>query len=103
MPSQFTSVAFTGLLQDQAIAISMGGRSGWRDNVFVKPLWRSVKYEEPTAFEPGRENARAGLPRPSAAEAGSIRKPPLPWPRSGRTTPSPRDTTKSPKRAYQPA
>jgi len=45
-PKQFTSVAFTGLLQEQKIAISMDGRGAWRDNVFVERLWRSVKYEE---------------------------------------------------------
>jgi putative transposase len=44
--SQFTSAAFTGLLQDNAIAISMDGKGSWRDNVFVERLWRSVKYEE---------------------------------------------------------
>jgi len=44
--SQFTSTAFTGMLQDQAIRISMDGRGAWRDNVFVERLWRSVKYEE---------------------------------------------------------
>jgi putative transposase len=44
--SQFTSAAFTGLLLDNRIAISMDGRGSWRDNVFVERLWRSVKYEE---------------------------------------------------------
>ena len=44
--SQFTSAAFTGLLLENAIAISMDGRGAWRDNVFVERLWRSVKYEE---------------------------------------------------------
>ena len=44
--SQFTSAAFTGLLLENAIAISMDGRGSWRDNVFVERLWRSVKYEE---------------------------------------------------------
>ena len=44
--SQFTSAAFTGLLHDNAIQISMDGRGAWRDNVFVERLWRSVKYEE---------------------------------------------------------
>ena len=38
--SQFTSTAFTGLLIDNAIAISMDGRGAWRDNVFVERLWR---------------------------------------------------------------
>jgi putative transposase len=44
--SQFTSVAFTGLLRENDIAISMDGRGSWRDNVFVERLWRSIKYEE---------------------------------------------------------
>ena len=44
--SQFTSAAFTGLLLENAIKISMDGRGSWRDNVFVERLWRSVKYEE---------------------------------------------------------
>ena len=44
--SQFTSAAFTGMLLENAIAISMDGRGSWRDNVFVERLWRSVKYEE---------------------------------------------------------
>jgi putative transposase len=44
--SQFTSAAFTGLLLDNEIAVSMDGRGAWRDNVFVERLWRSVKYEE---------------------------------------------------------
>jgi putative transposase len=44
--SQFTSGAFTGLLLENGIAISMDGRGAWRDNVFVERLWRSVKYEE---------------------------------------------------------
>ena len=44
--SQFTSIAFTTLLCDNGIAISMDGRGAWRDNVFVERLWRSIKYEE---------------------------------------------------------
>jgi len=44
--SQFTSAAFTGLLTNNTISISMDGRGAWRDNVFVERLWRSVKYEE---------------------------------------------------------
>jgi putative transposase len=44
--SQFTNAAFTGLLLENGIAISMDGRGAWRDNVFVERLWRSVKYEE---------------------------------------------------------
>jgi putative transposase len=44
--SQFTSAAFTDLLLDNGIAISMDGRGAWRDDIFVERLWRSVKYEE---------------------------------------------------------
>jgi len=44
--SQFTSGAFTGLLQGHGIRISMDGLGCWRDNVFVERLWRSLKYEE---------------------------------------------------------
>jgi putative transposase len=44
--SQFTSMAFTGLLKDHGIRISMDGKGSWRDNVFIERLWRSVKYEE---------------------------------------------------------
>lgn len=44
--SQFTSQAFTGLLKDHGITISMDGKGCWRDNVFIERLWKSVKYEE---------------------------------------------------------
>ena len=44
--SQFTGAAFTGVLANNNIAISMDRRGAWRDNVFVERLWRSVKYEE---------------------------------------------------------
>jgi putative transposase len=44
--SQFTSLAFTDVLLNAGIKISMDGRGAWRDNVFVERLWRSVKYEE---------------------------------------------------------
>jgi putative transposase len=62
--SQFSSAAFTGLLVQNAIAISMDGRGAWRDNVFVERLWRSVKYEEVylRAYDSVSE-ARASLAR----------------------------------------
>jgi putative transposase len=44
--SQFTSHAFTGLLKEYGIKISMDGKGSWRDNVFIERLWRSVKYED---------------------------------------------------------
>lgn len=43
---QFTSQAFTGVLKEHEITISMDGRGRALDNVFVERLWRSVKYEE---------------------------------------------------------
>jgi putative transposase len=62
--SQFTSAAFTGLLQENQILISMDGKGSWRDNVFVERLWRSVKYEEVylRAYE-GVSEARSSLGR----------------------------------------
>ena len=62
--SQFTSATFTGLLANNAIAISMDGKGAWRDNVFVERLWRSVKYEEVylKAYESVAE-ARASIGR----------------------------------------
>lgn len=44
--SQFTGQAFTGVLANHGIAISMDGKGAWPDNVFVERLWRSVEYEE---------------------------------------------------------
>jgi len=44
--SQYTSEAFTKVLKNHGINISMDGKGAWRDNVFVERLWRSVKYEE---------------------------------------------------------
>jgi putative transposase len=44
--SQFTSDVFIGVPTENDMAISMGGKGAWRDNVFVERLWRSVKYEE---------------------------------------------------------
>ena len=44
--SQFTSKAFTGLLEAQSILISMDGRGRCFDNIFIERLWRSLKQEE---------------------------------------------------------
>ena len=43
--SQFTSLAFTQMLTDANVRISMDGRGRWMDNVFIERLWRSLKYE----------------------------------------------------------
>ena len=44
--SQFTSDAFTGVLEREGIVISMDGRGRVFDNIFVERLWRIVKYED---------------------------------------------------------
>ena len=44
--SQFTSEAFTTVLREHGVQISMDGKGRWVDNVFVERLWRSLKYEE---------------------------------------------------------
>ncbi len=43
--SQFTSRAFTGLLLEKGITISMDGRGRCFDNIWLERLWRSVKQE----------------------------------------------------------
>lgn len=44
--SQFTRSVFIGVLQEQEIQISMDGKGGRRDSVFVEQFWKSLKYEE---------------------------------------------------------
>ena len=44
--SQFTSEAFTGLLKNNGISISMDGVGRAFDNIMIERLWRTVKYEE---------------------------------------------------------
>jgi putative transposase len=58
--AQFTSEAFTGVLLDAGIAISMDGRGRALDNVFIERLWRSVKYENiyPRGYETALSLAR---------------------------------------------
>jgi len=60
--AQFTSEAFTGLLKQHGVRISMDGKGSYNDNLFIERLWRSVKYEEVylKAYQDGKE-ARAGI------------------------------------------
>lgn len=62
--SQFTSAAFTGLLTNHGIRISMDGKGSWVDNVFIERFWRSLKYENVYLhnYETGVE-ARKGIGR----------------------------------------
>lgn len=43
--AQFTCHAFTNLLINHQVKISMDGKGRALDNVFIERLWRSVKYE----------------------------------------------------------
>jgi putative transposase len=60
--SQFTGEAFTGLLKEHGVRISMDGKGSYNDNLFIERLWRTVKYEEVylKAYDDGRE-ARISL------------------------------------------
>jgi putative transposase len=62
--SQFTADAFTKVLRDGGITISMDGRGRCIDNVFVERVWRSLKYEEVFlhAYD-DLDEARAGIAR----------------------------------------
>jgi putative transposase len=43
--AQFTSDAFTSLLKDHDINISMDGRGRVQDNIFIERLWWTLKYQ----------------------------------------------------------
>jgi putative transposase len=60
--AQFTDEAFTGLLQQHGVRISMDGKGRYNDNLFIERLWRTVKYEEVylKAYQNGRD-ARVGI------------------------------------------
>lgn len=42
---QFTSEAWTKLLHNNGIKMSMDGRGRWADNIFIERFWRTIKYE----------------------------------------------------------
>jgi putative transposase len=44
--SQFTSIEFTGRLENKHIKISMDGKGRALDNIYIERLWRSLKYED---------------------------------------------------------
>jgi len=43
--AQFTSRAFTSVLEGNDISMSMDGKGAWRDNVFMERFWWSLKHE----------------------------------------------------------
>jgi putative transposase len=55
--SQFTSEAFTGVLKQWQVRISMDGKGRFKDNIFIERLWRTLKYERIylRAYETGAE------------------------------------------------
>ena len=62
--AQFTSQAFTGVLERHGVRISMDGKGRWIDNVFIERFWRSLKYEEVYLYAYANlSEARAGLER----------------------------------------
>ena len=62
--AQFTAEAFTSVLLERGVKISMDGKGRCIDNIFIERLWRSVKYEEVylNAYADAQQ-ARAGLNR----------------------------------------
>jgi len=58
---QFTSKAFTSVLQTWNVRISMDGKGRFKDNIFIERLWRTLKYEriylkdDETGTEPRRD------------------------------------------------
>ena len=43
--AQFTSRAFTNILKEHKVAISMDGRGRVQDNIFIERLWWTLKYQ----------------------------------------------------------
>ncbi len=43
---QFTSMAFTDVLEQNGVLISMDAKGRVFDNIFIERLWRTVKYED---------------------------------------------------------
>ena len=62
--AQFTAQAFTCVLEQHSIRISMDGKGRWVDNVFIERFWRSLKYEEVYLYAyDDLEHAREGIRR----------------------------------------
>jgi len=59
--SQFTGKAFTGILEQHGIKLSMDGKGSYRDNLFIERLWRTVKYEVYLKAYQNGKDARTGI------------------------------------------
>jgi len=44
--AQFTSDAFTSVLKEQKVSISMNGKGRCVDNMIIERFWRALKYED---------------------------------------------------------
>lgn len=44
--SQYTGAAYTSVLKDHGVKISMDGRGRATDNIMIERLWRTVKYDD---------------------------------------------------------
>ena len=73
--SQFTGAAFTSVLIDAGVRISMDGRGRWMDNVFIERLWRSLKHEDVylKGYADGLE-ARGGAETAADGNLGGLKK-----------------------------
>lgn len=89
--SQFTSTDVIKVLAVREVKISMEGKGGWRDKVFVERLWRTIKYQEVhLRADASASEARAGIGRYPAFN--NARRPPSSLdgktPRSGQLQPA---------------
>jgi transposase InsO family protein len=81
-PGIRSSGAFTGLLAQHNVRISIDGKGRYTDNIFVERLWRTVKYEEGLfRRQAGQDRDRRLLPLLQQPEAPS--GPGLPDPNRG--------------------
>ena len=44
--SQYTGAAYTGVLKDHGVKISMDGKGRATDNIMIERLWRTVKCDD---------------------------------------------------------
>jgi putative transposase len=50
------------MLESAGVRVGMDGKGRWMDNVFIEPLWRSVRYEGVYLWAPGTVHELVRLP-----------------------------------------
>ena len=75
--SQFTSIAFTGLLLKNEIKISMDGKGAWRDNIFVERLWGGPSNTRRCTYGPTPVSRRHGPPSADISTAFTMPEGPI--------------------------